>query len=451
MHNDETTGSVQRLRNGLGMGVKSSLRIWQTSYVVARGGLGWLASGRKQPTPQLLRETCERLGSTYIKLGQLIASAPSLFPAEYIKEFQKCLDQVEPLPYSVIERTLRREFNQPLDEIYAWIDPTPLASASIAQVHAARLVTGEDVVIKVQRPGVQTILATDLNFLYVTARVMERIAPQLVHASLSDIVAEIQQGMMAECDFIQEAKNIEIFDEFLRQTGNTAVCVPKVYHQATTLRVLTMERFYGVSVTDVDALKRYTDSPEQTLLTALNTWMASLIHCQFFHADLHAGNLMVLEDGRIGFIDFGIVGSLKAGTWEALVSFMTGKATESYQSMAEALIQIGIATGEVDAGALAHDLEATMDSIQEMDAAMWSDPMGIDMKQADQMMMQIVELGKQHGLRFPREFALLLKQLLYFDRYIELLSPGLDLFGDDRLDLAGDEYAAMLPGVPTLQ
>lgn len=440
---------ARRVAKTVGDSLKGGLRIGQTGLVLARTGLGWLM-GKRAPAPQLLRETFEQLGTTYIKLGQFIASAPSVFPPAYVKEFQNCLDKVQPLPFRVIERTLREEFEQPLETIFSSIDPQPLASASIAQVHAARLVTGEDVVIKVQKPGVRNVLLTDLNFLYVTAKVLEWIAPRLAHASLSGIVQEIQGGMLAECDFLKEAQNIETFDQFLRTSGNTAACVPKVYHHATTLRVLTMERFYGVSVTDLDALRKVTRDPEQTLLTALNTWMASLMQCQFFHADLHAGNLMVLNDGRVGFIDFGIVGQLKPGTWEALVSFMTGKATQSYDTMAEALVQIGIATQTVDTQALARDLEDTVTKMQQLDAQVWSDPMNLDPSEADKMMLSIVELGKKHGIRFPREFALLLKQLLYFDRYIELLSPGLELFGgDERLHLTGDS-SFLLPGVPTV-
>ncbi len=423
--------------------VKGGLRIGQTAGVLARTGLNWLL-GKRPPTPRLLRETFEKLGTTYIKLGQFIASAPSVFPADYVKEFQNCLDAVRPLPFRVMEKTLRAEFDQPLSAIFSWIDEQPLASASIAQVHAAKLVTGEEVVIKVQKPGVRNVLLTDLNFLYVTARLLEWIAPRLAHASLSGIVQEIQAGMLAECDFLREAQNIETFRRFLQETGNTQACAPKVYHHATTLQVLTMERFYGVPVTDLESLRKYAPDPEQALLTALNTWMASLMHCQFFHADLHAGNLMVLTDGRVGFIDFGIIGQLKPGTWEALISFMTGKATQSYQAMAEALIQIGIAARKVDATHLARDLEELVTRMQTLDEQLWMNPLGLDPNEADRMMMSIVELGKKHGIRFPREFALLLKQLLYFDRYIELLSPGLDLFGDERLDLMG-EQALRLP------
>ena len=431
------TERQRNLSTNIGDSLKGGLRIGQTVSVLTRAGLGWLA-GRRPPTPQLLRETFERLGTTYIKLGQFIASAPSVFPEAYVKEFQLCLDKVEALPYKTIEKTLRKEFDRPLEEIYAHIDPKPLASASIAQVHAAKLITGEDVVIKVQKPGVRNVLLTDLNFLFVTAKVLEWLAPHLVHASLSDIVNEIQNGMLAECDFLQEAKNIETFDKYLKETGNSEAAVPKVYHQATTLKVLTMERFYGVPLTDLETIRKHARDPEFTLLTAMNTWMGSLLHCQFFHADVHAGNLMVLEDGRVGFIDFGIVGSLKPGTWEALISFMTGKATESYTSMAEALVKIGVADRKVEISKLAYDLEMLVKQAETMDTRMIGNPMDMDHAEMDRFMLSIVELGKKHGIKFPREFALLLKQILYFDRYIELLAPGMNMFNDDRVVLDGD-------------
>lgn len=436
--------TTRKLTTNLGDGLKGGLRIGQTMSVLTRTGLGWLA-GRRPPTPQLLRETFERLGTTYIKLGQFIASAPSVFPEAYVKEFQLCLDRVEPLPYKTIEKTLRKEFPQPIEDIFEHIDPTPLASASIAQVHAARLTTGEDVVIKVQKPGVRNVLLTDLNFLFVTSKVLEWLVPHLVHASLSDIVNEIQKGMLAECDFLQEAQNIETFDKYLKETGNTEAAVPKVYHHATTLKVLTMERFYGVPLTDLESIKAHSRDPEFTLLTAMNTWMGSLLHCQFFHADVHAGNLMVLQDGRIGFIDFGIVGSLKPGTWEAMISFMTGKATESYTSMAEALVKIGVADRKVEISKLAYDLEQLVRHAESMDSRMIGNPMDMDNAEMDRFMLSIVELGKKHGIKFPREFALLLKQILYFDRYIELLAPGMNMFNDERVILDGD-----MPGMSSM-
>jgi len=167
-------------------GIKGAFRIGQTVSVLGRTGINWLR-GDRPPTPRLLRQTFESLGATYIKLGQFIASSPTFFPKEYVEEFQHCLDRTPNLPFGVIKRIIREELGRPLEEVYSEIDPVALASASIAQVHAARLVSGEEVVIKVQKPGVENILLTDLNFLYLSARMLETLAPKLSWTSMSCI------------------------------------------------------------------------------------------------------------------------------------------------------------------------------------------------------------------------------------------------------------------------
>lgn len=412
--------------------VTSGVRLSQTARVVGWTGVEWLM-GRRPPTPDLVRQTFERLGSTYIKLGQFVASAPSLFPREYVDAFQGCLDSAPPIPYSVVEEILREEFDQPIEKIYRHIDPQPMATASIAQVHAATLVSGEDVVIKVQKPGVHTVLATDFNVLYVVTKLMEKLMPALTRTSASEIVGDVQATMLKECDFLAEAANIEAFRQFLRDTDNEFARAPKVYHQATTMRVLTMERFYGVPFTDLESIRKYSPQPEWTLINALNTWMDSLVRCQFFHADVHAGNLMVLEDGRVGFIDFGIVGRIRKETWQALIDFMGARASENYRMMAQCLITIGVTATTVDETELARDIKRLMTAAR---GIMDGDPaMDMQFDDAEQFMLSIVDLGRKHGIRFPKEFALLLKQLLYFDRYIQLLAPDLSPFDDHRIQL----------------
>ncbi|MFO1430253.1 MAG: AarF/UbiB family protein [Candidatus Competibacteraceae bacterium] len=412
-------------------GIKGAWRIAQTVRVLGTTGLGWLL-GDRPPAPALIRQTFERLGATYIKLGQFIASSPSFFPAEYVEEFQLCLDRTEPLPFSVLEKVLQEELGKKaLPKLFADIDPQPLASASIAQVHAARLIGGEDVVIKIQKPGVQDILLTDLNFLYASARILEFLRPGLSWASLSGIVAEIQKTMMEECDFLKEADNLERFRAFLHKTGNQSALAPKVYRQATTLRVLTMERLYGVPFTDLESLHHFVKEPEEALIAALNTWFASLLYCDFFHADVHAGNLLVLEDGRVGFIDFGIVGRIAPKTWAAMTALLEGIETGHYRQIAKAMIDIGITRREVDADLLARDLERLFGHSDLWQA---SAPIG-DEKEVNHLLLDIIATGERHGLHFPREFTLLLKQFLYFDRYIQLMAPGLSLYGDTRVEL----------------
>ena len=412
-------------------GFKSAFRITQTSTVLAGAGLGWLL-GNRPPPATLLRETFERLGSTYIKLGQFIASAPSLFGQEYVEEFQKVLDQTDPLPFHEIERVLKQELKRPLEEVFESIDRTPLASASIAQVHAARLKSGEEVVLKVQKPGVYDILVTDLNFVYVTARALELIAPGLSRTSLSAIVDEIQKTMMEECDFVQESRNLMGYADFLETMNIREATVPRVHVDLTTTKLLTMERFHGVPLTDLESIRKYSDNPEQTLVTALNTWFASLLHCDFFHADVHAGNLMVLEDGRVGFIDFGIVGRISKKTWRAMTGLMEAMSNENYRNMAKCLIAMGATDTAVDEGAFARDLEQLFTGFKKIE----SDAMGggkVNENDVNRAMFDLVEVGEKHGIRFPREFALLMKQFLYFDRYTRILAPELDMFGDTRI------------------
>jgi len=417
----------------VGLTARGALRLGQTGRVLAGTGIEWIR-GERPPAPRLLRRTFERLGATYIKLGQLIASSPSIFPAEYVEEFQHCLDQTTPVPWSRIRRTLKQELGSRLETEFTWVDPEPLASASIAQVHAARLATGEDVVLKVRKPGVQRVIVTDLNLLHLVARITEKVTPGAAHASLAAVVEEIQGSMMQECDFLKEAENIEAFRGYLRETGNTSAVAPAVRHELTTSRVLVMERLFGVPLTDPAALAECTDDPEGLLVGALDTWFGSLMNCRSFHADLHAGNLLALRDGRVGFIDFGIVGTIREETWRALFALADGLPRGDFRAVAEALAGMGATKEGVDVARLAADLADLFERLELTpvrpgpEAAL--PPEEDDLNRA---LMDLVGVGRRHGIRFPREFTLLVKQFLYFDRYIRMLAPDLSLLGDGRL------------------
>lgn len=423
------TGTVA---SGLGFTFKSVRRIGQTTRVLAGTGVGWLR-GDRPPTPELTRRTFEQLGATYIKLGQFIASSPSIFPEEWVEEFQRCLDRTEPVPFAPIKQAVEEDLGGPVEQFFAWLDPEPLASASIAQVHAARLHDGSDVVVKVVKPGVRNTLLTDLAVVKAAAHTLEFAVPGLKRASLSAVVEEIRASMIEECDLLSEAENIEQYRRFLEDHGHHHVVVPKVHPHVSGSRVLTMERFYGAPLTDLEAIRRNAPDPEATLIDALNVWFASLLQCRFFHADLHAGNLLVLTDGRVGFIDFGIVGRIRQATWTALTSLGASVPMGDYPAMAEALATMGATRDDVDTAALAKDLEELVERIENFEPDPASATVPAEDVSVNHLLMDIIGVGDRHGIRFPREFTLLVKQLLYFDRYIRLLSPGLDLFGDARL------------------
>ncbi|KAG2730669.1 hypothetical protein I3760_01G305200 [Carya illinoinensis] len=403
------------------------------------------------------------MGATYIKLGQFIASAPTLFPPEYVQEFQNCFDRAPAVPFEHIQKILREELGRPIDSVYEYVDSTPIASASIAQVHGARLRgSHEDVVIKVLKPGIEDVLVADLNFVYVVARILEFLNPEFSRTSLVGIVKDIRESMLEEVDFYKEAANIESFRRYLEAMGLTQqATAPKVYQYCSTQRVLTMQRLYGVPLTDLDSITSLVSNPESSLITALNVWFGSLLACESFHADVHAGNLWLLRDGRIGFLDFGIVGRISPKTWAAMEVFLASIATEEYESMASALIEMGATNKDIDAEAFARDLEKIFLSIQDLDteivvataretttkATAVSANLVVDERQMNALFLDVVRVSESYGLRFPREFALLMKQLLYFDRYTRLLAPSLNMLQDQRISIVSNRRSKYGDGV----
>ncbi len=385
-------------------GIRSVARMGETAVVAAKAGFKYATE--KPSNAKLMRETFESLGSTYIKLGQFIASTPSLFPREYVEEFQGCLDQTPRLPFSYIQQVLASEFaGRNLDEIFASIDETPLASASIAQVHAAKLVSGEDVVIKVQKPGVETILYTDLNVLHWATKLLEKAVPKVKFASLADIVEEIKTRMVREVDFIEEAQNLDDFVNYLNITNNQAATAPKVYHQYSTRRVLTMQRLYGVPLTDFEVVKKVSKDPSQVLITAMNTWFGSLMMCN---------------------------GQLKPEVWTACMAFMDSLQHTNYELMAQNMLKMGMTAVQIDTKVLAADLERLFSGVLMADPQelLTSNPADLN-----DIMMDMVAVGERHGIRFPRDFALLFKQMLYFDRFMRILAPYTDIYADQRLQM----------------
>ena len=415
------------------LGVRGSLRFAQTVATVCPQALKWLLQWR-QPRPAELRELFEALGATYIKFGQFIASSPSIFPKDYVDEFQACLDQTPAIAFAKVRQIVEQELGQPLEAVYARFDETALASASIAQVHAATLKTGEDVVVKVQKPGVRAVLTTDMNTVYVLTRVVELIVPNTDRDAVAGLVAEMYQSMIDECDFVKEAENLEVFRRFLADTGNFQVVAPKPYPQASSAQVLTMERFYGCALTDQGLVDGR--DPSEGLFSALNTWFASLTQCPFFHADLHSGNLLLLDDGRVGFIDFGMVGRIQPEAWQAMFALFSGVSTQNYRMMADAMVTVGITRDEVDVEALTRDITALFTNLNSLDPVRVLENNSGDGVNA--LLSDLGGIARNYGIRFPRSFTMLLKQFLYFDRYMELLAPGVDLFRDERVEMMLD-------------
>jgi predicted unusual protein kinase regulating ubiquinone biosynthesis (AarF/ABC1/UbiB family) len=377
--------------------------------------------GTKGSGPLRLREGFEHLGPTYVKLAQLVASSEGLFPDAYCLEFQRCLDRVPSFSTDKVKRIVYEELGKQPEEIFASLDDVPMASASIAQVHCAVLLDGTAVVLKVQRPNLHAVVAADLRVLRVLARLLE-LLPLTEMASPLGIVEDFALNLAEELDFRNEAKNLDQFNEIMQEHGFSGVASPKPVHELSGPRALVMERFYGVRIDDKQALAGYGDELEDKLIMGMRAWFRCLLVHGFFHGDVHAGNLMVLTDGRIGFLDFGIVGRFQ-GTRQRLVSdFLLSTATRDYKKLGRAMLEMAGVTN-VDEAALAADLE--------LHVAPLLDPTK-PAKYAD-MIPVITRTGLRYRVAMPRDFVLILKQMIYFDRYAKLLAPKLNIFSDPRI------------------
>ena len=438
MQNKFTKNPLQFAKKQLNLGVNVLSRLQKTASVAGLSALR-VAKG-DQMDAQLMREAFEQMGVTYIKLGQFIASTPSIFPREYVLAFQGCLDQTTPVPFAKIRSVLIEELetdSRGLGDIFSYIDPVPLASASIAQVHKAVLADGRQVALKVQKPNVDTVMHTDLSVLHSVFWTLEKLVPNLKAANLAPIVDEMRARMLAETDFIAESRHIEQFLAHLKQVGNTKVTAPTVHHELSTKRVLVMDLLMGKSLIDDSLIWDGTAgrNSKQIMSDVLDTWFLSLMMTGEFHADLHAGNLMLLDDGRIAFLDFGLMGQIQPSSLQACFGLVQSLQISDYRGMAQAMVNIGMThtADKMDIDRLADDLHKMLGKITPNTQPTTKADANNDSLNA--MMLEMVEIGKRHGIHFPRDFALLVKQLLYFDRFMVTLAPDMELFEGERLDL----------------
>ncbi|CAN0503764.1 unnamed protein product [Ectocarpus sp. 12 AP-2014] len=272
-------------------------------------------------------------------------------------------------------------------------------------------------------------------------RLLEILQPELGRTSFAAIASDIRTAMLDELDFRKEAKNIEDFTGFLERAGILDAVAPKVYEDLSSKRLLVMERLKGVALTDLEGIKDYSSNPEATLITALNTWSMSVMMAESFHAD-----------GRVGFIDFGIVGRIPETVWSSLRDLSNGFITNNYRLMATSLVKMGAADGEVDTDAFAFDIEKVIDSLGSMEAQVdtsavidedtgnvsYGTSVNFDQESITRLLLDIVGVAENNGLKLPREFGMLIKQALYFDRYTRLLAPELDPLRDDRVTLPNE-------------
>jgi predicted unusual protein kinase regulating ubiquinone biosynthesis (AarF/ABC1/UbiB family) len=380
---------------------------------------------RRLERPVLLRRFCEDMGPTFIKFGQIIASSAGLFPDRYVKEFQKVLDRVRPFPFEQVKQILAEDLGPERAARIVNLEPKQLASASIAQVHTAELEDGTKVVVKVQRPGIDKRCAADMKIMRFMALVLSKVRRDAELANPVGVIEDFTATLNEELDFRKEAANLDKFNEIMRELGHKNIRAPVPHNDLTTRRVLVMERFSGIRVDQYDTIRERGIDGETKLVAGLRAWFQCVVFYGFFHGDVHAGNLMLLDDEDIGFLDFGIVGRFDDRQRFLVTDYMIAFSSGNYKKLAEVMIEMGGAGGsKLDMDAFVKDLGETYSPLLKLSFA--------EVNYAE-FLPGIQKTATRHRVKMPKEFILITKQLLYFDRYAKALAPKLNVFTDPRL------------------
>ncbi len=366
--------------------------------------------------PQRLRMLCEELGPTFIKFGQLLSMRADLLPPEYLKELSKLQDHAPSEDFPVIRAIVEAELQQPLAALFADVTPLALAAASMAQVHRATLRVGLQVIIKVQRPHIARVIAADLYVLRDLARLAERYVAELRPFHPVGLVEEFARTITRELDFQHELRNLErCFHNF---ADDPTVFIPASYPDLTTSRVLTMAYVEGVKITDREALAQAGIDPKTVAVHGANALLKQIFVHGFFQADPHPGNLVVLPDGVIAILDYGVFGSIDADTREQLAMLLLGVVQRDANRIARALVGLEVMDIESDRRQLRRDIVMLVETYLSVPLER------LNLASALDEMLKIVH---RHSLRIPPDFLLLVRALTTAESLGRELDPEFNL------------------------
>lgn len=413
-------GHLQRYREIAGVLTRHGLHA-----AAVQAGLGrWLPHRPEQigrgddddVRPELLVQAFEELGTTFIKLGQLISSRPDVFPEAYCTAFAKLTDAAVPVPFEAVGTAVHEDFGATVDDLYAWFDPAPLATASIGQAHRARLHDGRSVVVKIRKPGVVEQVRGDLEILRNLAGHLSRNSQLLSDLDLVGLVEEFSRSLRAELDYLTEARACEEFAENFRGTGD--VHIPWVDWATTTSRVLTMEELSGIRIDDVPALDAAGIDRPDLARRAVAVLMRMVFEDGMFHADPHAGNLFVEDDGTIGVIDFGMVGRINPTMRRQFARMIVSLFRQDTDGLVSALLEIAPPRGSLDRRGLRRDVARLTG---------WLDGRALAAIQVDAVADQIFTVVRRHRLALPPEVVQIFRMLVIADGLGRKVHPEFDL------------------------
>ncbi|GIW07448.1 MAG: 2-octaprenylphenol hydroxylase [Dehalococcoidia bacterium] len=412
------------------------LRYRQITDILTRHGLGYLAGAvgverfapfhkgllgharRAEPytRPEHVRLAFEELGATFIKLGQILSTRADLLPPEYQAELAKLQDAAPSVPSAVVQEALVAELGVPIEAAFASFDPAPLAAASIGQAHAATLLDGTEVVVKVRRPGVVEQVEEDLEVLQNLAAAASRRWEVADQYDLVGLAQEFAQTLRAELDYLREGRSAERFDSSFADDPD--VHIPRVFWETTSSRVLTLERVRGIKISDVAALDAAGIERAALAQRAARIVLKMVFEDGFFHADPHPGNFFVEPGGRIGLIDFGMVGTVDERTQEQLVRLLLAITSQEADRLVDAFLELGVARQRVDRGLLRQDLEHLV-------SRYYGRPLG-EIALAS-LLNDSLDVVRRHHLQLPPNLMLLLKTAAMCEGLAAQLDPSFRL------------------------
>ncbi len=364
---------------------------------------------------QRLRKLFEELGPTFIKLGQLMATRPDLVPPEVVAELGRLRDQAPPEPFATIRQTIEAELGKPLGELFTSFSEESLATASIGQVHRATLEDGTTVAVKVQRPGVLELIEADMEILEDIALLVDRNLPEEDQFDLLGLATEFRRMLLREVDYTIEGRNIARFHaNFVDVEG---IVVPAVHWTHCSRRVLTMDFIDGVPLNEVRKVRSRVGDPKALTMRIGQAYIKQVFVDGFFHADPHQGNLFVLKDGRLSFLDFGAVGYLDSDTRDQISAFYLALLNRDVRKAARALADLAEAS-HVDFGKLEMDLQDFLDYTLLRSS-------GVSL--AEGMNQRIIDVAVANEVTLPATMVLLERALFQMDGVCRTLDPTFDL------------------------
>ncbi|HHT9146160.1 MAG: AarF/ABC1/UbiB kinase family protein [Candidatus Brocadiaceae bacterium] len=368
-----------------------------------------------------LRKVLEELGPTFIKLGQILSVRPDLVPLDLCYELSKLQDRVPPFGYEDVKKQIKESFGSYPEKIFASFDPVPFAAASLGQAHRAQLKTGENVVVKVQRPDIRKMVETDIDILYILAQLANRYMHDIKIFDPISIVDEFSRVITKEIDFTYEAHNIDKFCKNFKDS--TTVQIPRVFWEYTKQKVITTEEITGIRMSDYLTQPHSDEEKKAVAANGANAILQQIFIDGFFHADPHPGNLFILPDNAAAFVDFGIVGRLDEDTRDVVVNLLIAISTKNINGIIKALEMLGSVAEEHSLRDFKHDISDFVERFYD-----------IPLRQIEisTILPQAIELMTRHKLRIPPQFHVMIKAIATIDGVARQLDPDFNTIAHTR-------------------